>query len=193
MREDEIEFFQKQLDELKDGASIVEWGSGGSTLMILDNLKPNQRFFSIEHDQEWGNKVIERATNHKNNNQFIYIITGLPTMNTKTEDGVELLHTDYEEHKKYMMGKFLEENPCYIANYIDPTTLDKAFKDILKSDFFLVDGLARGAVLATLKLKGKKGAKVILHDYLGREYEYAWAVRLYKKAETFNSFLILTI
>ena len=192
MRDEEIHFFANELTKLKDGARIVEWGSGGSTRMILDYLKPKQTFTSIEHDVEWAEKVIKAVDGHSNREQMKYIVTKLETLHGVL-DGKEVLNDVYEQHKKIMMGTFLEENPSYISNYIDPSDLHEDFKDILKSDFFLVDGLARGAVLATLKIKGKKKAKVLVHDYVGREHQYALAMKLYEEPKIVSTFALLTI
>lgn len=192
MRPKEIEFFTEELHNLKDGATIVEWGSGGSTLMILNMLKPNQNFISIEHDTNWSKRVINATRNHPNRDRMDYIVTGLPIMKFEA-NGNYYVNGDYQDHKKNMMGKFFEENPSYISNYIDPTVLNNKFKKIMSSDMFLVDGLARGAVLATLRVKANKKSKILLHDYVGREYQYDWAVRLFSSLEVRETFAILKI
>lgn len=192
MRDNEVTFFKGEFNKLKDDASIVEWGSGGSTLMILDLLKPKQNFISVEHDTLWSKRVIDVSRNHQNRDRMEYIVTGLPVMQVEINGNV-YTNGDYEDHKKNMMGKFLEENPSYISNYIDPSILDDKFKKIMNADMFLVDGLARGAILATLRAKAKKKAKIFLHDYIGRELQYEWAVRLFSSFEVKETFAILTI
>lgn len=192
MREGEVDLFISEFNKLRDDASIVEWGSGGSTLMILDMLKPKQTFTSIEHDTNWSKKVVEASRGHPNRDRMDYIVTGLPVVQMEINN-VVYKNGDYEDHKRGMMGKFLEENPSYISNYIDPSILDKKFKDIMSADLFLVDGLARGAVLATLRVKANKKAKILLHDYVGRELQYDWAVRLFSSFVVKGSFAMLTI
>jgi len=47
-------------------SSMLEWGSGGSTLYFLENLQ-NKKLTSIEHNEEWYKKiknVIPKNTNH---------------------------------------------------------------------------------------------------------------------------------
>lgn len=192
MRAGEVEFFISEFDKLKDDATIVEWGSGGSTLMILNMLKPKQTFISIEHDTSWSKKVIDATRNHPNRKRMDYIVTGLPVIQLEVNGG-HYINGDYQDHKKGMMGKFLEENPSYISNYIDPSILDSKFKRVMSADMFLVDGLARGAILATLRVRASKKSKILLHDYIGRELQYDWAVRLFSSFEIKETFAILKI
>ena len=192
MRDNEFEYFEKLFASLPNNAKIVEWGSGGSTMYMLDNLKKKQTLMSIEHDTEWAKKLIGPIDNfNKKLNQVRYFVTGLPTIQCE-KDGLVFINPDFEEHKKFQMGRFLEENPSYISNYIDPTYAHADFADVFESDFFFVDGLARGAVLATIKAKAtKKDPIILLHDYTGRELQYEWAIRLFKIRDTHETFISL--
>lgn len=40
--------------------TMLEWGSGGSTIEFSQNLK---KYYSIEHDEEWYNKVNDEIIN----------------------------------------------------------------------------------------------------------------------------------
>jgi hypothetical protein len=193
MRDREIEFFRQTLSELREDARIVEWGSGGSTVMMLDLLGPKQYLTSVEHDTKWADAVVKATRGHPNRDRFDYIITGLPTIYGNM-NGRAVINRDFEDHKLNMIGRFLEENPSYQSNYIDPTSLDEKFSDIFSADMFLVDGLARGSILTTIAVKAKKkNPLVMLHDYVGREEQYDWAIRLFKKKRVVETFAILTI
>lgn len=50
---DEVEFLRKNL-RMCD--SVLEWGSGGSTLEIAKHVK---QLYSIEHDEKWFRKLIQ--------------------------------------------------------------------------------------------------------------------------------------
>lgn len=45
---------------------MFEWGSGGSTLYFLENLKDGQHLTSVEHHKEWYNQLKEKTSKFKN-------------------------------------------------------------------------------------------------------------------------------
>jgi hypothetical protein len=83
-----------------------------------------------------------------------------------------------------------EEMGCGCAKYIQPAGIPD-WKDI---DMVLVDGIARGPCLATLKLYLRKGVTVFLHDYdEERAVWYDWAVNMYDRVELSDKLLKLRV
>ena len=64
---------------------------------------------------------------------------------------------------------------------------------MFNSDIYFVDGICRGAVLATILAKAKKrNATVFIHDYYGYEERvpwYKWASNLYSSVHQVGSTL----
>lgn len=141
---------------LPDEGTLVEWGCGGSTIYFLDQLKPGQTLVSIEHNQNWYEKISETIANHPNIDQHVFLF--IPP------DGVANSYYARPE----------EEMPCGLEDYIVPDM------DLIESaDVFLVDGVARGPTAAFLARKAKDTAHVLIHDYKGRENWYHWAARCF--------------
>lgn len=61
---DEIEFFKKLLETKAPGTKMVEWGSGGSTILFLPYFTTGQ-LISVEHNREWVDKVTEEVKTNK--------------------------------------------------------------------------------------------------------------------------------
>lgn len=189
MEDPELKYLEDLVKSLPDGAKIMEWGSGGSTTMFLELINSTQRLISVEHDVAWAEKVYLSVADHPNRDCFMPINVQLQSITFTNQEGKDD-STLYELYKQKMIGTFLEENPSFLKNYIDPTklTVDEAARRwldmIFDADVYFVDGLARGAVLATIKLKAKKkDAVVMIHDYVGRQNQYDWAASLYSKGE----------
>jgi len=136
-------------------ANMLEWGSGGTTLYLLQNLGEDQRLTSIEHDPTWFKEV------------------KLCAHNTLPPEVLE--RWDYRLVQGGYVGEnasMNEEVPCGLFNYIWADKLP-----LWKFDTFLVDGVARGACLSALAFKGKSGADVFLHDVQRPWYD--WALELF--------------
>lgn len=147
------------LDLVPDDGTLVEWGCGGSTIYFLDNLKPNQILVSIEHNNDWYNKIKDKLANHPNIDRHVFLYIPSTVANP-------------------YYARPEEESPCGLVDYINPS------EDIISNaDVFLVDGIARGPIAAFLSVKAKPSAQVIIHDYLGREEWYDWAVACFKNKE----------
>lgn len=172
MNADEIDYFKQFLSEMKPGTKFVEWGSGGSTTLFLDYF-PDKKLISIEHNEGWYDKVNEALNDEPNRENFHYLF--IPPKQP----------LDF-----YGYGVPKEENPTFNDEYINPET---AFEDVAiwDADVYLVDGISRGACLATVFAKAKnRNATVFIHDYAGREDWYRWAVNLYPKVEQVGSTLL---
>lgn len=184
---DEIEYLLQFLQNKQPNTKMVEWGSGGSTTMFLPFFKTGQ-FISIEHNHEWFDKVSEELRTGDYDKECLknFIYAFIPPI-------VDI--------RFYGYGVPHEENPCFAKDYIQPRIIDDGkLVDIWDSDIFFVDGICRGAILATIRVKAKKllknyddtagkwnpPATIFIHDYYGfemREPWYNWASSLFGKVE----------
>ena len=184
---DEIDYLHNFLENKPDGTKMVEWGSGGSTTMFLPYFETG-KFVSVEHNHEWFDKVRTELQSEEYDPKclanFSYVFVP-PIVDIRF----------------YGYGVPHEENPCFANDYINPRIMDGGkLIDIWDSDIFFVDGICRGAILATIRHKCKKPIKnyddttgkwnppasVFIHDYYGlemREPWYNWASSLYSKVE----------
>lgn len=176
---DEIEYLKAYMEEVTGGKVIentqmTEWGSGGSTLMFAPYFTYGT-FISVEHNQDWFGKVA--AGLHE---------LGDPSF---LQNVVYCFAPPLVDPRFYGYGVPYEENPCYAAHYIDPKIQGV---NVWDSDIFFVDGICRGAVLATIAARATKDAAVFLHDHHGaeeREEWYKWATNLYDRVEKVGSTL----
>ena len=173
---DEITYFEQFLSNKQPGSEMVEWGSGGSTTMFVKYFQTG-RLTSIEHNEEWYNKVREELVyggeyTSASLDNFTYLFKP-PSFESKPID-----------IRFYGYGVPFEENPCFAASYINP---EASGVKIFDADVFFVDGICRGAILATIKaIASNPNATVFIHDYYGgekREEWYNWASGLYKRVE----------
>lgn len=156
---DDQQTLTRTVAELPDDAVLVEYGSGGSTVMFAKLLRGNQRLYTIEHNVEWFHKV-------KSALQVV-----------DPEKRVSLnLRTPDADPSVWPFGHFYEETPYACADYIHATDVEIPWSRVRLA---LVDGFVRGSVLAMLATKLAPETPVFLHDYLDRESWYDWAVRLY--------------
>lgn len=183
MDEDEIEYFKEfllQKKEITPEAQMTEWGSGGSTLMFMPYFSTG-KFISIEHNQEWFSKVVLGING---------AVASGELKNECVANTVYCLAEPKLDIRFYGYGIPYEENPVYAADYIFPKIEGE---DVWNSDIYFVDGICRGAVLATIAMKAKKReASVFLHDHHGpenREPWYEWATGLYTRTEKVGSTL----
>lgn len=180
----EIAFFKQFLANKAPGSEMVEWGSGGSTTMFIKYFNTG-RLVSIEHNEQWYDKVREEILIGDEYpgeccENFSYIFKP-PTFEGQSID-----------IRFYGYGVPFEENPCFASTYIDPTS-DVFCPNIWNSDIYFVDGICRGAVLATIHAKAKKrDAAIFIHDYFGPEKRvswYNWASNLYTDVKQVGSTL----
>lgn len=134
---------------------MIEWGSGGSTCKWIETLTGNQRLVTIEHNEAWFNRVTRavEAEFGDISNKFKF-------------------HHIPEKTIQHGYGSLVEEHPCGTDSYINPD------ETIWDADVYFIDGIARAACLLTVLFKRKKRDSVIMiHDYVGREDWYSWAVQ----------------
>ena len=177
MNKDEIEYFAETVQQWSEGAgrtaNMLEWGSGGSTQMFLDHPGIGS-LTSVEHNEEWYNKVTEALKDNPKRSHLDYLF--IPPK---------------AELRFYGYGVPTEESPCFNSEYINP---QKAFDDLdpWSKDIYLIDGISRGACLATVYAKARlrdQNVLVFIHDYKGREEWYDWATSLYSNVEVVGSTL----
>jgi hypothetical protein len=121
----------------KDGLmSIVEWGSGGSTLAIAKEKHRDATLVSVEHSKFWYDRLKEE-------------LKDLPAV-------TYLLREPSGEFTAFARRE--EEDPTLLIDYIN-TPLD-----ITDVDLFLVDGVARSSCLDRIHQQGRLGCWVLLHD-----------------------------
>ena len=83
MTSDEISFIEKEFNE---NNIVLEWGSGGSTIQFSKLVK---KYYSIEHDREWYNKV---KSIKPENVSYFFVAQNLPrTHPTKKEEFIDYI------------------------------------------------------------------------------------------------------
>lgn len=177
----EIEYFTQFMGNKAPDTKMVEWGSGGSTLMFLPYFETGS-FISIEHNKEWYEKVNHAIELIPWSKKIIDNFTYCWRPPSYEGNQIDL--------RFYGYGVPYEENPCFAADYINP---EYSGLDIFDADVFFVDGICRGAILATIYSRSTNpDAVVFIHDYYGdekREPWYNWASGLYKRVEKVGSTL----
>jgi hypothetical protein len=178
---EELEYFEHVLKSKPPQTKMVEWGSGGSTVAFLPYFGDGS-FISIEHNREWFDKVTACLQSDQENlpslRNFTYILSE-PKYLGKNVD-----------LRFYGYGVPFEENPCFAREYINPETERQTIFD---ADIFFIDGICRGAVLATILKKHQKAeAQIYVHDYYGAEHReswYDWASCLFSGVERIGTTL----
>lgn len=164
-----------------DNTDFVEYGCGGSTLMLAEVLKPNQRLWSIEHNPTWAINIATEVSAFQNANNTT--LTLLPpfdnrTMVLTTGDGKTVPLTE-DLLRPY--GSPMEELPMGLEKYLRGIEVVPQMDTIR---LITVDGVARGATLRTIRHhldEVDAPVMVFLHDYVGREVWYDWALYDYER------------
>lgn len=158
MAEVEIDYMVDLIKSMPENGKMVEWGCGGSTCKWLETLKPTQKLISIEHNENWYNRVNRAVKSHFND-----------------LDNFQFLHVPEQYGFEHGYATPLEEHPLGTASYINPDV------DIWDADIFFIDGIARAACSLIVRLKKTKpDAAVFIHDHLNREMWYDWATQFYR-------------
>lgn len=171
----EIKYLSQFMGNKEPASKLVEWGSGGSTLMFLPHFE-HGKFVSIEHNREWYDKVNDAIEKSILPPKALANFSYLWRPPEYLGNPVDL--------RFYGYGVPFEENPCFAEGYINP---EHSGTKIFDADIYFVDGICRGAILATIKDKAENlDAAVFIHDYYGmekREPWYSWASSLYSRIE----------
>jgi len=186
----EKNFFRDVVTTAPSTTQFIEYGTGGSTCMFAELMRDQQRLFTIEHNREWYDKVVEALKDipggrrvHMNLREPLDGRMMLRTMEDGTE--IPIPESDFRPYSSpYEELPFGMESYIWAKDvWIDWPTVGLAF----------VDGVARGPVLAALRGRLLPGRLVMLHDYPGREVWYDWAVRLYTRIGTYGGGLLLEV
>lgn len=154
----EIDHIQNEIKNMPEDGIMVQWGNRGEVCAWLEVLGEKQRLISIEHDEDWFNRVNRAVRNH-----FGEVVENYLPLHVEAR---------YIEHT---YGTPLEEHPMGADDYIFPSN-----KDIFNADVYLIDGIARATCALAVLLKHKKKNPVIfMHDYVGREAWYSWATQFF--------------
>ena len=158
MVQSEMDIIAQSVKDMPLSGTMVEWGSGGSTLKWLETMTDNQKLISIEHNPDWFRKVHTAVCKE-------YDIW---------PEGFTYLERP-EQYIQHGYGSLIEEHPMGCAGYINPKG-----HDVWNADVYLIDGIARAACLLTVLAKHRKLNPVIyIHDYVGREEWYDWATQYF--------------
>jgi predicted O-methyltransferase YrrM len=142
MKYNEVAIIRNVLKTLKP-KRCLEWGAGFSSLYFPDYLENESKWFSIEHDLTWFNKI--KAMNKNPKCEFFYVKPNHFPWTDEHNDGG---FTDLRDYLSFPseFGKF---------------------------DFILIDGRARNyCLIASRKLIENEGI-VVLHDANRSYYEYS--------------------
>lgn len=151
---DESEYITNEIKKLGQNSLMVEWGTGGSSFLWLEKLRDDQKLITIEHHKGWYDTVSQSMIQH---------------FGKFPSHKFQFIHTEVEEGFAYYYGLPSEENTVGLKKYICPTEL------IYNADLYFIDGIARGACLASVLLKRKKKDSIIfIHDYAPRPTWYNW-------------------
>lgn len=159
----EVDFLRANL---KPTDTVLEWGSGGSTLEIAKRV---HRLFSIEHDFNWVQKVRPLLPG---NASLSYI-----PRNQEEKPGDDGTYEDYKDYIKFPMvllkrpgippsdfEKLKWNNKPYNLHYLQP-------------DVIFIDGRARVECARVAARLLAPGGIILIHDYRNptekyRRYEY---------------------
>lgn len=150
--------------------SVLEYGSGGSTLFLADRVK---KLVSIEHDQSWAEYVSINIQN--DSNKKLYYIP--PDENSSEE----------EFRSNYGMS--------YAGNYFKTYTLKVLELSDESLDLLILDGMARPACLKYAHSKVKHGGYILFDNSDRLEYQDSissylgdWKREDYKGVTVYDAF-----
>jgi hypothetical protein len=156
----EVEYVRGCIRSMSDTGQITEWGSGGSTIQWLFDLREGQKLITIEHNKTWYESVImgvefKHGAEERSRFDFLYI---------PEEHGIN-----------HGYGNIIEEHPSGTREYLNPRA------DVFDSEIFFVDGIARAACISTILHRHTKEDPVIfIHDFRGRENWYDWVSQFFR-------------
>lgn len=171
----DADFICDRIRQMPNDGLMVEWGSGGSTCKWLETLTDNQKLVTIEHNENWFNRVSRAIKNEFGDIKDKFTFHHIP-----------------EQYIEHGYANIIEEHPCGTAKYIYPNDT------IWNADIFFIDGIARGACLMNvLYNRTKPNSVIMIHDYIGRENWYDWAVQhcnveIFTDKEQHSSLALLT-
>lgn len=124
----------------------LEWGSGGSTLTLLENCPFIEEYVSVEHDRAWHDHVRSLVTD--------------PRLKLFLMPPDEPLRTANPTRKQIeAWDQRAEVDPALMASYVAlPRTVRRTY------DFVLVDGRARNFCVREGYALLRPGGVLVVHD-----------------------------
>lgn len=145
---------------------MLEYGGGGSTVTLAQQLHGRQQLITIEPSQTWMDDI---ADNLRRVGAEKYV-----TLHLIPSHGRGI----YTHGRGG--GDWTEEISAGAEEYIHADGANIPWERV---EVVLVDGVIRGIILALLREKVSPSTRIFLHDYTDREEWYDWAVRLYRVVE----------
>jgi len=139
---------ERLISFLPSGGRMLEWGAGGSTVWLAQNLPEAATLTSVEHDREWFYEV----SNHLGNG------------GRGRRDNVRLLLRE-PTGPLGTNATAAEDDPANLQPFINAV-------DSERFDVILVDGYARGACLDKARALLNPGGVVVLHDAQREWYDH---------------------
>jgi len=182
MSPDEQGLVKEIIEVSPDDATFVEWGMGGTTHMAAKLLRGTQVWHSIEHNQEWV-KLVQAGLPQTDGGAQVRLYHIAPHQPYKGRE-------DQESLEVRVVGHYREEIAMGMEAFIFADGTDIVWEGVRG---VLVDGLVRGPILTVLATRLQPGTHVIVHDYVGREAWYDWAVRMggYERIKLVDKSLLL--
>lgn len=172
-----------------DDAVFVEYGCGGSTCLFALQMRHGQQLHSLEHNKQWYQRIHTVLSDLPSAGDIcLYWKPAADGKRLGVQVGDDLRL--FEDHEFRVYGSPTEELAHGLETYIHGT--DTRI-DWSRVHMVLVDGVARGAVLAVLRTKLPAGATVLLHDAAHRVAWYKWAVDLYTPCALVDNLLVLRV
>jgi len=101
--------------------NMLEWGSGGSTLYFLQNLKKGQHLTSVEHHKEWYQQVRNNATQYKNHTYHLIegnVVGGNATPMEETPAGLGKYVSFMPKEVDTILVDGVARSTCILMSYI---------------------------------------------------------------------------
>ncbi len=135
---------------------VFEYGTGGSTLFFAKRVN---ELHSVEHDQLWGKRIIERVIKSKLSNCEFNIVEPITSMNNSDND------TSNPE-------SFISENLDYSDKSFERYTKEiNKFEDNY-FDMIIIDGRARPSCFKYARSKLKTNGFIVLDNSERKHYKY---------------------
>lgn len=156
--------------------SVFEWGSGGSTLFFAEL---NTHFLvSIEHNQEWFDKVHPNLENHrKGNHHLVPFEQGTIGSNPANPIHYKSASTELGEvnFKKYVTS--IDEYGRFDLILIDgmarASCLYHAAKHVAEGGCIVLDNAERGYYMQNVEFLFEGWERILFEGY-GPELDYQW-------------------
>jgi len=159
MHQCDIDHMCSFIKNVPENGLMVEWGSGGSTCKWLETLSVDQKLITIEHNENWYNRVTRAI-----NKEFGDI-----------KDRFTFHHIS-EKYIEHGYATIIEEHPCGTDDYLVGNNDSR----IWDADLYFVDGIARAACALTILYKRKKkNSFILIPDYCGIEPWDVWSFQFF--------------